>query len=178
MVGRAWICQLYDLECCLDSPTLKWPVGVVFIATNQIIAVGEVAGDGHTAGGQVDEEFPRYTEALVDLEGVVDVRVVDQTLPAHCSPGLFEVGAHNDEDVVLELVGELLEALAVLNGCGRVVDRARADHDQETVILLCDDLRGLLAALDDSLFRVCWDGELVAEQCRGDQRIVAEDWIG
>jgi hypothetical protein len=42
VVGRAWICQLYDLECCLGSHTLKWPVGVVFIATNRIVAVGEV----------------------------------------------------------------------------------------------------------------------------------------
>jgi hypothetical protein len=41
MVGRAWICQLYDLECCWGSHTLKGPVGVVFIATNQIVAVGE-----------------------------------------------------------------------------------------------------------------------------------------
>jgi hypothetical protein len=41
VVGMAWICQLYDLECCLDSHTLKWPVGVVFIDTNQIVAVGE-----------------------------------------------------------------------------------------------------------------------------------------
>jgi hypothetical protein len=41
VVGRAWICQLYDLECCLGSLTLKWPIGVVFIATNQIVAVGE-----------------------------------------------------------------------------------------------------------------------------------------
>jgi hypothetical protein len=29
------------LECCLGSHTLKWPVGVVFIATNQIVVVGE-----------------------------------------------------------------------------------------------------------------------------------------
>jgi hypothetical protein len=42
VVGRAWVCQLSDLECCLGSPTLKWPVGVVFIATNQNLAVGEV----------------------------------------------------------------------------------------------------------------------------------------
>jgi hypothetical protein len=41
VVVRAWICQLYDLECCLGSHTLKWPVGVVFITTNQIVAVGE-----------------------------------------------------------------------------------------------------------------------------------------
>jgi hypothetical protein len=42
VVRRAWVCQLDDLECCLDSHTMKWPVGVVFIATNQIVAVGEV----------------------------------------------------------------------------------------------------------------------------------------
>jgi hypothetical protein len=48
VVGRAWICQLYDLECCLGSHTLKWLVGVVFIATNQIVAVGKAAGDGRT----------------------------------------------------------------------------------------------------------------------------------
>jgi hypothetical protein len=41
VVGRAWVCQLDDLECCLGSPFLKWPVGVVFIATIQIVAVGE-----------------------------------------------------------------------------------------------------------------------------------------
>jgi hypothetical protein len=35
------VCQLDDLECCLDSHPLKWPVGVVFIATNQNVAVGE-----------------------------------------------------------------------------------------------------------------------------------------
>jgi hypothetical protein len=46
VVGRAWICQLYDLECCLGSHTLKWPVGVVFIATNQIVAVGKAAAMG------------------------------------------------------------------------------------------------------------------------------------
>jgi hypothetical protein len=48
VVRWAWICQLYDLECCLGSHTLKWPVGVVFIAINQIVAVGKAAGDGHT----------------------------------------------------------------------------------------------------------------------------------
>jgi hypothetical protein len=42
VVGKAWVCQLCDLECFLGSHTLKWPVGVVFIATNQNLTVGEV----------------------------------------------------------------------------------------------------------------------------------------
>jgi hypothetical protein len=41
MSSSAWICQLYDLEYCLSSHTLKWPVGVVFIATNHLVAVEE-----------------------------------------------------------------------------------------------------------------------------------------
>jgi hypothetical protein len=48
VIGRAWICQLYDLECCLGSPALKWPVAVVFIPTNLFVAVRKVAGDGRT----------------------------------------------------------------------------------------------------------------------------------
>jgi hypothetical protein len=48
VIGRAWICQLYDLECCLGYPFLKWLVGVVFIPTNQFVAVGKAAGDGRT----------------------------------------------------------------------------------------------------------------------------------
>jgi hypothetical protein len=48
VIGRAWICQLYDLECCLGYPFLKWLVGVVFIPTNQFVAVGKATGDGRT----------------------------------------------------------------------------------------------------------------------------------
>jgi hypothetical protein len=36
-----WKCLLYALVCCLGSHTLKWPVGVVFIGPNIILAVGE-----------------------------------------------------------------------------------------------------------------------------------------
>jgi hypothetical protein len=36
VVGMAWIRLLYSLICFLGSPTLKWPVGVVFIGPNPI----------------------------------------------------------------------------------------------------------------------------------------------
>jgi hypothetical protein len=36
-----WECLLYALVCCLGSHTLKWPVGVVFIGPNTILAAGE-----------------------------------------------------------------------------------------------------------------------------------------
>jgi hypothetical protein len=135
-------------------------------------------GNGHALGREVNVELSRDTKTLVDLEALVDVRVVDESLPSYCCPGLLEVCAHNDADVVLELVGEGLQALAVLNGRFRVVDGAGPDHDEETVILLGDDLGGFLAALDDGLLGVCGDGELVGEERGRDQRVVAKDWRG
>jgi hypothetical protein len=63
VVGRAWICQLYELECCLGSLTLKWPVGSVFIATDQIVAVGKAAGDGRTR--QCPVRQPRHPTVRV-----------------------------------------------------------------------------------------------------------------
>jgi hypothetical protein len=43
VVGRAWICLLYALICCLGSHSLKWPIRVVFIGSNPHIAVGKKA---------------------------------------------------------------------------------------------------------------------------------------
>jgi hypothetical protein len=36
-----WKCLYYALVYCLSSHTLKWPVGVVFIGPNTILAIGE-----------------------------------------------------------------------------------------------------------------------------------------
>jgi hypothetical protein len=36
-----WKSLIYTLVCCLGSHALKWPVGVVFIGPNTILAVGE-----------------------------------------------------------------------------------------------------------------------------------------
>ena len=96
--------------------------------------VEHFTGDGEAGGGQVDVELAGDAETLVDVVGLVDVGIVDQTLPANGGTGLLKVGAHNDAEVLGELVGDLLQAASVLEGSVGVVDGARADHDQETVI--------------------------------------------
>lgn len=66
--------------------------------------VEHFARNGHTLVSQVDEELARDAETLIDVEGGVDVRVVDEALPADGCAGLLEVGSHDDAEVVLELV--------------------------------------------------------------------------
>lgn len=138
--------------------------------------VEHLRGNGHAHGREVDEELPAHAEALVDLERLVDVRVVDEALPADCRPGLLEVGAHDDEQVVAELVGQRLQAVAVLQRDLWVVQRAGPDHDEEPVILLPDDVGGGLAAFEHCLFSVAGYGNFGGEQCGRDQWVVSQHW--
>jgi hypothetical protein len=62
--------------------------------------------DGHAGACEVNKELAGDTQTLVDLEGLINIGIVDQALPADCCAGLLEVGAHNDANVVLQLVGK------------------------------------------------------------------------
>lgn len=77
--------------------------------------IGEILrGDGveHFTGnrdsetGQVCVQLSRNLETLVDVEGFVDVRVIDESLPSYCCARLFKVGAHDDAQVAGEFVGK------------------------------------------------------------------------
>lgn len=92
--------------------------------------VEHLGGNGHAVGGQVDEELAGNAQALVDLEGGVDIRVVDQAFPADGCARLLEVSAHDDAEIAGELLGELLETASVFVGSFGVVDGAGADDNQ------------------------------------------------
>jgi hypothetical protein len=137
--------------------------------------IEHLAGNRHLIGGQVDEELTRDTETLVDLEGVVDIGIVDETFPADSSTRLLEVGTHDDTEIVLKFVREALEAGGIFVGGLRVMNRAGADNDEKAVALAHDNLRRVEAALDDSLDGLLGHGNFGSEQSRRDQRILAED---
>ena len=137
--------------------------------------IEHLASDGHAAGGEVDEHLARNTETLVDLEGLVNIGVIDQTLPADSRAGLLEVGAHNDAQVVGELFGQLLQPPSVLKSGGGVMDGAGADNDKKTVVLASDDLSSFAASLDNGLYGIVGKGDLRGQEGGGDQRILPED---
>ncbi len=79
-------------------------------------------------------------QALVDPEAAVQVRIVDQALPAHRGARLLEVHAHDDFQFTGQRVAQRLQALGVLDGGLRVVDRARAYHHCQAVVAAMQDL--------------------------------------
>ena len=133
------------------------------------------AGNGHALAGQVAEELTGDAQTLVDLVALVEIGVVDQTLPADSGTGLLKVGAHDDAEVLFELVGELLQTAAVLNGSVGVVERAGANHDKKTVILLVNDCLGFATALLDGVEGDLGSGDLRGQKFGRDQRVVTQD---
>jgi hypothetical protein len=92
-------------------------------------SIENLGGDGHTLASQVNEELTSKTQTLVDVEATIDIRVVDQTLPANSSTRLLEVRPHDDEELILVLLLCFQEQVTVLE-CGLgVVDGARTDDD-------------------------------------------------
>ncbi len=73
-------------------------------------------------------------QALVDVEAAVEVRIVDQALPADGGARLLEIDPHHDLEAVGELFAQVGEALGVVDGRHGIMDRAGADDDQQAVI--------------------------------------------
>lgn len=140
--------------------------------------IQHLTGDGHTLVGQVDEELTGGAQALVDLEAVVNVGVVDETLPADGGTGLLEVGAHDNQQLILVLLLHLHEAIAVFEGHFRVVDGARADDNQQTATVgVCslDDSNSLLTTFHDRLPGLLRHGDFMLKEVGGCERVVSTD---
>ncbi len=48
--------------------------------------------------GNIGKELAREAQPLVDSIGTIEIRIVDEALPAHDRPRLFEVNPHDDEN--------------------------------------------------------------------------------
>ncbi len=99
-----------------------------------------------------------------------------RTLPADRGARLLKVGAHDDHEALgPALLDAGLEQLGVLLGLLRVVDRSRADDDEQSVILSVDDGARQATRAGNRGLRLLGHGDLVEEQRGRDQRLKASD---
>jgi hypothetical protein len=101
--------------------------------------VQEFAGRRHAQFVDLEQQRAGQAQALVDLEAAVQARVVDQPLPPHRGPGLLEIDPH--QDLQLALVAGPLggQQAGVFHRRLGVVDRTRADHYDQSVVLAVQD---------------------------------------
>src|SRR2546425_8014908 len=137
--------------------------------------IEEFAARGEAKLDQVEQESARETEAFVDGEGAVEVRVVDEPLPAHRGARLLEVDAHHDPEVVAELVGQLLQPARVVEPGHRVVDGAGTDDDEQAAVFAAQDAGDLLAGAADDQRALLAERQLLEQDRRRGERADALD---
>ena len=87
-----------------------------------------------------NQQLACHAQAFVDAVAFIQVRVVDQALPAHGGAGFFEVHAHHDFQRA-GVFSALFEQLFSVVKCGdRVVDGAWADDHQQAVVFAGHDV--------------------------------------
>ena len=101
--------------------------------------VEEFGPGWHTHLGQIEQQVAGQAQAVVDFVGLVQVRVVDQTLPADRGAGLLKVNPHHDAQVCAELLDTGLEQHGVFASGLGVVDGAGADQDQQAGVAAGED---------------------------------------
>ncbi|MCY1437247.1 hypothetical protein D9M71_534030 [compost metagenome] len=69
----------------------------------------------------------------------IQVRIVGQAFPADGGARFFDVGAHHQEHLVTDLSGQARQTLGVLAGRAGVVQRARADDQQQALIFAVEN---------------------------------------
>ena len=87
-------------------------------------------------------------QPLVDPVAVVEVRVVDQTLPADRRARFLEVDTHDDDEIGGELAAHRGEARRIVDRGVVIVDRARAHDDEQPVVRPMEHAVDRLARLE------------------------------
>ena len=130
---------------------------------------------GDAVLGEVEQQLARLAQALLDVERVVHVGVVDQPLPADRGARLLEINAHEEQHRALDALGESAQPHRVLARRRRVVDRTRAhDHEYPRVLAVQDPSHGAAAAIDE-FFRRRRQWQRLLDLLRRRQDLARED---
>jgi hypothetical protein len=102
--------------------------------------VEELASRRHAMLVDAHEEIARYAQSFVDAEAAVQVRVVDQSFPAHGGARLLKIHAHQDFQLARMIFPFAGESLGIRRRGRGVVDGAWPDHHQQPVGASVQDL--------------------------------------
>ena len=114
-------------------------------------------------------------QAVVDVEGIVQIRIVDQALPADRGAGFFKIDPHDDEHVVFAADPPPVSVWPRIPV--RLPDRgsSRADHRQQAVVLAAQDGIRLGPGAGHQFGGCFGEREIIGQNRWGNERIQAGD---
>ncbi len=137
----------------------------------------QFGGDRQAAFDHVQHQPAGQRDAGVHVVAAIEVRVVGQAFPADRGAGFFDVGAHHQQQLVVDFAAEGCQAVGVFQGRARVVDRARANDHQQALVAAFEDVANGLAVGMDLLGKFAGQRHLLLEQVRAGQAL-ADGGVG
>ena len=102
--------------------------------------VEELRRSGHAHIVQRQQQAARLTQAVVDVERTVQVRVVNQTFPTHRRARFFKIHAHHNQQFFFIFLAQHQQTFGVFQGGFGVVDGTRTDNHQQAVVLAVNQI--------------------------------------
>ena len=121
---------------------------------------------------QIQQQLTADMQAVLDLERVVQVRVVDQAFPAYGGAWLFKINAHDQIQRIADFCGEHFQTLGILVGSLDIVDRARPDDNEQSMVSAIQDVANHLASFGHRLQSSFTQRHFALELFRCDQGFV------
>ncbi|MNS71426.1 hypothetical protein D3C72_1047950 [compost metagenome] len=78
----------------------------------------------------LQKQFTRQLDTVVHTVAAVQIRIGDQTFPAHDGARLFKIGAHHDFKAILVLIAQHFQALSILHRRIEIVNGAGTNNHQ------------------------------------------------
>ena len=88
----------------------------------------------HAHRVDVQQQPARHPQPLVDVETAIELRIVDQPLPAHRRARLLEIHPHHDFQTVGKTPALLHQPRRIIARRHRIVNGTGTDHHQQPVI--------------------------------------------
>ena len=54
----------------------------------------------HTYMVQIKQQLSCQPDPVINIEGTIEIGVIDQAFPAHCCPGFFKIDPHDDQQII------------------------------------------------------------------------------
>ena len=121
----------------------------------------------HSHLRQVQQQMPRLPQPVVDLERLIQVGIINQSLPSQRRARLLKVNPHHDAKLAGKFLDSALQQLRILTRRVCVVNRARPNHHHQPRISAAKNIADLPAGFKDRLRSTLRNRQLFFKKNRG-----------
>ena len=112
----------------------------------------------------VQQQFARDAQPVVDAEAVIHMGIVDEPFPADGGARFFKIDPHDDLELALQRLAQGQQAGGILFRRCRIVNRTRPNHHQQTVIVAFEDLMDSFASMCNGVCSIFGSREFFQER--------------